>query len=120
MLKRQLEKCDELIDERNCLRNMINELEQCKKQSDCDSKKTIQDLLTKFETQSIKLKKLANTECDWKTKNCELQNINDCLNDQLHNLKSHLNQIQCKLVESEKNVKCGQKEIYNLKVNIVL
>lgn len=119
MLKRRLEKYDELADERNCLRNMINELEQCKKQSDCDNKKMFQELLTKFDAQSNKLKKMANAECDWKTKNCELQNVNDCMNDQLHNLKSHFNQIQFKLSETEKSLKCTQKELCNLKVNLI-
>lgn len=119
MLKMQLEKYDEIVDERNCLRNMINELEQCKKQSDCDNKKMFQELLAKYDVQSNKLKKLVNLECEWKTKNCELQNSNDCMNDQIHNLKSHLNQVQFKLSESEKNLKCTQKEICSLKVNII-
>lgn len=105
-----------MITDRDNLRELVNELEQRKENNDV-SRKVFTDLLTSFEDQAEKLRKVATAECNWQTKYHELQSVNDCITDQLQILNSNECILKSKLESSEKNIKCAQKDLDSIKVN---
>lgn len=107
-----------MITDRDNLRELISELEQKKENNDV-SRKVFTDLLTSFEDQAEKLRKVATAECNWQTKYDELLSVNDCITDQLQVLNSNECILNSKLESSEKNIKCAQKDLDSIKVNIL-
>lgn len=93
----------------------LMEFEQEKKQSDCD--KNIDKLISISTVQSQRIKYLNNAKHEWTKINCELEDKNRSVINQLNDSKSQLSELQYKLTQSKDQLKCVQKELCDSQVN---
>ncbi|VVC34786.1 Hypothetical protein CINCED_3A005404 [Cinara cedri] len=107
---------DEVVTERNHLRTIVKDFVQWSEKNDVNRKEVFTELLTSFEDQADKLKNAATVECTWQVKYSELQNIKDAIADELKNIKSNKRQLKSKLENAEKNNKCIQNELWEVKL----
>lgn len=111
--------CDSLDCMSITIDNVAEKLEEFKeknRQSDCD-KNMIDKLIDICNVQLERIKYLNNEKCEWTKMNCELQDHNRCVNNQLDDSKSELNKLQCELEQSRKKLKCVEKELCSSQVN---
>lgn len=119
-LKKKIKAFDEIVTEKDNLQKSVNEFELWKEKNDVFRKKVFDELMSSFENQSDMLKKANCAKYDWQAKHNKLEDVYDCINDQLKILKSNKNNLEAKLEDSEQNVKCLQKELRYTKVNIYI
>lgn len=113
---KELETFHEVVTERNHLRNLHKDFEEWKERNEKDQRKLFADFLTTFNVQKENLKTAAITEREWESKYNELKENNDCISNKLKTQKCIENKLNEKVEESEKNMKCVQKELCNTKV----
>lgn len=96
---------------------LVNEFTIWRENNDINRKKVFEELLLSFKDQSEKLKKAICADTDRQAKYNKLQNAHDAISDELKIVKCNKNNLECRLEDSEKNIKCLQKELRYTKVN---
>lgn len=116
-MKKKLDSYDVIVSERNDLQELCNEFQKWRENNKKEQSKMFTDLLSTFDIQSEKLKQVTAEEMKWKSKYCELQQINDSITDRLDVLKLNERNLKSKLSEVEKEKECIQKELCCVQVN---
>lgn len=116
ILNRKLGSYDELLAERNELRNLYKQFEEWKAKNEREYKKVLDEMMNTLVERTKKLKKCENSECQREKKYEELQNHINCLDDHLNAMKVQVTDLEMKLVNTEKERKCLQKKLCCTKV----
>lgn len=116
VLKKKLESYDELVAERNDLRNLCKQFEEWNEKNEREHQKVLDEMLNTLDERTKKLKKCENSEIVWEKKYDELQSHSNCLDDTLNAMKIDFTDLQLKLADSEKERKCLQKDLCCTKV----
>lgn len=116
-LKRKLDSYNEVVCERDELRQLSCENDAFKEKYESDHRKLYTELLCMYNAQTKKLKKVSDSECKWKSMYNELEIVNDNLMDELRIVKANECKLKSDLEECEKNRKCLQQELCCVKVS---
>lgn len=115
-LKRKQQSYDECVAERNELRDLYQQFEECQSKNEREYKKVLDEMMNTLVERTKKLKKFENSEMLWEKKYDELQNHYNCLEDRLNSMKFEDTDLQRKLMDSEKERKYLQKDLCCIKV----
>lgn len=106
-----------MVNERNELREQCRKNEQWIKDSENEHKKVFSELLSTFNIQSEKLKKITAGECKWQDKYDDLKICNNRAINDMNSAKLNENRLQSMFDECERNKKCLEEELLCAKVN---
>lgn len=118
-LKKKSEKYDEIVAERNDLRNTCEGIELWKERFENGHKRLFNELKTTCDVQLDKLKKAMDAKYEWDIKLRELQNINDCVSNQMKNLRLNEDTLKSKLADYRLTIQQLKKDLNCAKVNIL-
>lgn len=113
-LKRKLELFDDLVNQKNELVQLCDELERWKEGKENCYAKLSDELYSKIDEET---KKHEAEECLWQEKYCQQQDENNCLANQLKASKASECKLKSLLEETSENLKCVQKKLCKTEVN---
>lgn len=117
-LKKKLEKYNEIAAERDELRDLCQEIELWKKRFENGHKRVLNELETTCEVQMDKIKKFMDAEYEWDLQLRNLQNSNDCISNEIKNLRLSENNFQSELADSKQIIQQLMIDLSCAKVNV--